>query len=130
MCLMFILALDHSSLFPAVTNLCVGINVLKNYRRPRVTLLQCGLCCPTLETPPSLEQVRPRVQDEPGEVESQLTVGRGSSRPPTWRTLVSEACPSALWGLTGSPSALRLAMLSGQNWLLCSTHFYTVPLPL
>lgn len=43
---MFVLALDHSSLFPAVMNLRVGINVLKNYRRPRVTLLQCSLCCP------------------------------------------------------------------------------------
>lgn len=40
---MFILALDHSSLFPVVMNLRVGISVLKNYLRPTVTFLQSGL---------------------------------------------------------------------------------------
>lgn len=46
-CLMFILALAHSSLFPFVISLGVGIDVLKNCLRPRVKLLffKVGLCC-------------------------------------------------------------------------------------
>lgn len=82
----------------------------------------CAAPPDALETPPSLEQVRLHVQDEPGEVESQLTVGRGSSRPPLGARLVSEACPSALWGLTGSLSALRLAMLEARAELASVLH--------
>lgn len=40
---MFILALAHSSLFPCVTNLGVGINVFKNCKnnlRPKVPFIQ------------------------------------------------------------------------------------------
>lgn len=77
MCLMFILALDHSSLFPVVMNLRVGINVLKNYLRPTVTFLQSGLCSSArhLETPPSSDRVKPHSQAETGE--SGVTASRG-----------------------------------------------------
>lgn len=46
-CLLFILALAHGSLFPFVINFGMGINVLKNCPRTRVKLLflKVGLCC-------------------------------------------------------------------------------------
>ena len=98
---MFVLALDHSSLFPAVTNLRVGINVLKNYWRPRVTILQCGLCCPARRLGdtaiPGADQAACLGQDQRGAVTADH--GRGSSALPLSTCPGEWSLPLCPWGL-------------------------------
>ena len=91
----------------------------------------CAAPPDALETLPSLEQVRLCVQDEPGEVESQLTVGRGSSRPPTWHTPGEWSLPLCPLGFnrksecSQTSDALRAELASVLHTLL---HCPTSPL--
>ena len=84
-------------------SLCVrvGINVLKNYWRPRVTILQCGLCCPARRLGdtaiPGAGQAACLGQDQRGAVTADH--GRGSSALPLSTCPGEWSLPLCPWGL-------------------------------